>query len=262
MPYCENCGAQINPTAKFCGSCGTPRTQNPAPTQPTVEVPLKAEPVAAPQSAPAPKRQRLNYYSPPNPSYVTSAPMPDYGVSAHHGSATLSAAGCTYAALTHTCPAPTHTSAGWRSNSWRHPLSAHEINGQIRQLRRRRNHRANDFCTTHSRYAKPSGTASPRPSQSRRQRLLRSMGRPTKSHLRLHKQVPHHAASSNPRRNPGNWALYNNTINQIDIHLKGAHKNSRAHREFEAIIHSSSGTYDFHMEENSDFTDILKAGLR
>jgi hypothetical protein len=56
----------------------------------------------------------------------------------------------------------------------------------------------------------------------------------------------------------GNWALYNNSISRIDIHLKGQHKESRAHREFEAIIHSSSGTYDFHMEENSDFTDILK----
>jgi len=57
---------------------------------------------------------------------------------------------------------------------------------------------------------------------------------------------------------PGNWALYNNSISQIDIHLKGAHKNSRERREFEAIIHSSSGTYDFHMEEHSDFTDTLK----
>jgi hypothetical protein len=28
MPYCENCGTQINPNANFCGNCGTPKKQS------------------------------------------------------------------------------------------------------------------------------------------------------------------------------------------------------------------------------------------
>ncbi len=57
---------------------------------------------------------------------------------------------------------------------------------------------------------------------------------------------------------PGNFALYNNTISQIDVHLRGAHRESNQRREFKIYIHSSAGTYEYHMEENSDFTDTLK----
>src|SRR5450756_1321745 len=62
MPYCENCGKQINPNAKFCGNCGAARTQA-ATTKPPVNTPDNTQP-------PQPKRKRLSYYSPP------SAPVP------------------------------------------------------------------------------------------------------------------------------------------------------------------------------------------
>ncbi len=55
MPYCENCGSQINLNAKFCGNCGASRA------------PATAKPATKTQSA-QPKRERLSYYSPPTPS--------------------------------------------------------------------------------------------------------------------------------------------------------------------------------------------------
>ena len=30
MPYCENCGSQINPGAKFCGNCGAAVNKQPS----------------------------------------------------------------------------------------------------------------------------------------------------------------------------------------------------------------------------------------
>ena len=56
---------------------------------------------------------------------------------------------------------------------------------------------------------------------------------------------------------PGNFAIPNNTITEIKIHLKGE-RNNAARREFEAEIKSTSGTYKFHLDENSQHTDLLK----
>lgn len=38
MPFCENCGKELKPTAKFCGNCGTP-----------VDNSAQAEPVCSPE---------------------------------------------------------------------------------------------------------------------------------------------------------------------------------------------------------------------
>ncbi|MCL5877231.1 MAG: hypothetical protein M1540_05410 [Candidatus Bathyarchaeota archaeon] len=67
MPYCENCGSQVSANAKFCGAVRTSPTQTQQPSQ----TPTK------PQAAP--KRERLNYYSPPDPRTIPSAPLPTAG---------------------------------------------------------------------------------------------------------------------------------------------------------------------------------------
>ena len=56
---------------------------------------------------------------------------------------------------------------------------------------------------------------------------------------------------------PGNFVIPNNTIHEIKIHLRGDH-NDNQRRDLEAEIKTSSGTYKYHMAENSDFTDMLK----
>jgi hypothetical protein len=53
MPYCENCGHSLNPTANFCGNCGTPRKQ-----QLPIDQPLPPPPPSfSPES---PKMQAQN----------------------------------------------------------------------------------------------------------------------------------------------------------------------------------------------------------
>lgn len=58
MPYCENCGHPVNPTAKFCGTCGAPRQPPPQPasTNPSYPPP----PTAAFQMSPAQQEQVLS----------------------------------------------------------------------------------------------------------------------------------------------------------------------------------------------------------
>ena len=55
---------------------------------------------------------------------------------------------------------------------------------------------------------------------------------------------------------PGNFALYNSTISEIKVKLK--ENQDGQVRELEAQIHSTQGKFDFHMDENSDFTKLLK----
>lgn len=40
MPYCENCGAQISDTAKFCTECGTPCRVRPKQETPPMDTPV------------------------------------------------------------------------------------------------------------------------------------------------------------------------------------------------------------------------------
>jgi hypothetical protein len=57
---------------------------------------------------------------------------------------------------------------------------------------------------------------------------------------------------------PGNFALDNNSISRINVHLKGAHHERNQRREFELKFYSSAGTYEYHMDENGEFIDTLK----
>jgi len=50
--------------------------------------------------------------------------------------------------------------------------------------------------------------------------------------------------------------LYNNTISEIKVKLKG--DNERQMRYLEGESHSTAGKIEFHMDENSDFTNLLK----
>jgi hypothetical protein len=55
----------------------------------------------------------------------------------------------------------------------------------------------------------------------------------------------------------GNFAVYNSTISEIKVHLKGDGENDGP-RELEAEIKSSSGTFKYRLNEDSQLTDLLK----
>jgi hypothetical protein len=249
MPYCENCGAQVNSTAKFCGSCGTPRTQNAVTAQPPVEVVFpQAQPAAAPQ--PAPKRQHLNYYSPPNPSYVTSAPTP------------IMASQPMMAQPRFQQPVapmqPSHI-----------PQQDGEATvGAILFRRMKSMGRYDSYAAviTTQRMIFAQLTAdmlNQAATQARDQAKAEGKGffgqwgdqlRGTFGYTNKYLTMPPQTILA---ETPGNFAIYNSTISEIKIHLKGQHENDGP-REFEAEIQCSSGTYKYRMAENSEFTDILK----
>lgn len=54
---------------------------------------------------------------------------------------------------------------------------------------------------------------------------------------------------------PGNFQVYNNMINELKLHLKDLNTNQH---EFELKIKTNTGTFEFRMDENSDFTNLLK----
>jgi len=55
---------------------------------------------------------------------------------------------------------------------------------------------------------------------------------------------------------PGNFALDNSSVSEVKIKLK---RDSEGHvHELEAEFLSAQGKYEFHMDENSELTDLLK----
>jgi hypothetical protein len=55
---------------------------------------------------------------------------------------------------------------------------------------------------------------------------------------------------------PDNFGLYNNTISEVKVKLKG--DDERNMRYLEVEFHSTVGKFEFHMDENNDFTNLLK----
>ncbi len=254
MPYCENCGAQISLTAKFCGSCGIPRTKNTAPAQP----PIETQAVSAPQLAPAPKRQRLNYYSPPNPNYVTSAPIP---IMAYQP-----------VMVQHRFQQPVA------------PIQSSPLPAQLQPIAQLQNGEATvgvilfRRMKSMGRYDSYTGVVTTQrmifaqltadmlnqaAKQARDQAKAEGKGffgqwgdqlRGTFGYTNRYLTIPPQTILA---ETAGNFAIYNSTISEIKVHLKGQHQNDGP-REFEAEIQCSSGNYKYRMAENSEFTDILK----
>jgi hypothetical protein len=56
---------------------------------------------------------------------------------------------------------------------------------------------------------------------------------------------------------PGNFAVDNPTISEIKVKVKHL-GNQNDHHEYEIEIHSSTGNCEYRMDENSNFTDLLK----
>ena len=62
MPYCENCGSEITPTAKFCRNCGAAQTNSTA--QPQASAPTTPFQPAQPIPPPPPTMQDMQTQAP------------------------------------------------------------------------------------------------------------------------------------------------------------------------------------------------------
>ncbi len=118
-----------------------------------------------------------------------------------------------------------------------------------------------DFCSNDQPNAHRCRSAITRPSKSGRERLLWAVGRPVTGNFGYSQKYLTMPPQAILAETPGNFALDNNSISRINVHLKGAHHEHNQRREFELKFYSNTGTYEFHMDENSEFIDTLKADL-
>ena len=74
--YCDNCGAQAKPNAKFCGQCGN-RIAAPGTSSPSVAPPIASQNTTTVRpSAPVAQSAPPNFSGPPPMENVPSSPPP------------------------------------------------------------------------------------------------------------------------------------------------------------------------------------------
>lgn len=234
MPYCENCGSQVNPNAKFCGNCGAARNQAATTTKP----PVSAQPTQ-------PKRERLAYYSPPSP---TSTPMSSPSPPIMQPS--------TVQSPPRMQPAPVMPQAGSEATVgvilFRKPKPLGRWDTYTGVVTSQRL----IFAQMTSEMLKAAVQ------QSRNQAKAEGKGffgqwsdqlKATLGYSQKYLTMPTQAILA---ETPGNFALYNNTISEIKVKVK-PNQEDQVH-DLELEIHSTAGKYEVHMDENSEFTDLLK----
>ncbi|MCW3996343.1 MAG: zinc ribbon domain-containing protein [Candidatus Bathyarchaeota archaeon] len=234
MPYCEKCGQPTNPDANFCRNCGAAQT-----TQ-------SSKPPATPQIKQQPKPDKPTYYSPPttppqasppppimqsptsNAQYqaqpIASAPSPQIGNEVTYGVILLRKM----------------KSLG-RYDSYAGVITSQRL--IFAQL-------TSEMLTAAAQQARDQAKAEGKGFWGQWSEQLKGSFGYTKKYLTM----PPQAILA---ETPGNYAIYNNSISEIKIHLKGANQHNQR-RELEVEIRSSSGTQQFRMDENSNFTDTLK----
>ena len=243
MPYCENCGSQINPNAKFCGSCGAAR--NPTATTKTPENVKPAQPTQ-------PKHERLSYYSPPS-TQPPSAPVPVMQAPMAQAPPRMQ-------------PAPVQAPAIMQ------PAAMPQVGGEntvgVILFRKPKSLGRWDTYTgvvTSQRLVFAQMTSEmikAAAQQSRDQAKAEGKGffgqwseqlKATWGYSQKYLSMPPQAILA---ETPGNFELYNSTISEIKVKLKGNGEGET--RYLEVTIHSTAGKFEFHIEENSNFTDLLK----
>ena len=83
------------------------------------------------------------------------------------------------------------------------------------------------------------------------------MGRPVARQLRLFTKYLGMNPNAIVAETPGNFWLNNDTIGEVKVKLKELNRDDSRH-EFAVEFRSSAGTYEYHMDENSGSTDLLK----
>ncbi len=246
MPYCESCGAQISPTAKFCGNCGAARNQ---PAQPTSQPIVNEKP-------------RIEYYSPPNMAAVPSAPLPIMNPQPQTQQPYIPNQPVNQQ------PMPVQT----QPVSQPVPLQQQTGEATIGVVLFRRMKSMGRYDTyagvvTTQRLIFAQLTAD-MINEASKQALAQAKAegkgffgswgdqlKATFGYTKKYLTMPPQAILS---ETPGNFALYNNTISEVKFHLKKDYEGH--HHGFEVEVKSSVGNYKYAMDENGDFINILKQG--
>jgi hypothetical protein len=235
MPYCENCGTQISPNAKFCGNCGSAQNQA-ATTKPPVKV-----------QAMQPKRERLSYYSPPSsPSTPTSSLSPP-----------MVQAPTNYAPP-RMQPTVVMPQAQAGSEATYGVIVFHKMKslgrfdtytGVLTNQRLIFAQMTNEMMKTAVQQSRDQAKAEGKGFFGQWSDQLKATWGYSQKYLNM-------APQAILAETPGNFEFYNNTINQIKVKAKNDPEESR--NDLEVEIHSTAGKYEFHMGENNEYINLLK----
>ncbi len=226
MPYCEKCGNQISPDARFCRSCGAklnPTVQTaPVQVQPVVYPPPPPPPTLTPQAAPIPTQQApaQNYVQPQTP------PAPQNAISEQ-----------TIGAIVLKKP----KSFG-RWDTFTGVLTTQQF--IIAQM-------TGDMVKDAALQARDQAKADGKGFFGQWGEQLKASFGYTKRYLTM-------TPAAIIAETPGNFAINNSTIREIKLKLKHLQGQGKYNREWEVEICSSAGNYEYKMDENSEFVDLLK----
>lgn len=225
MPYCGTCGAQINLDAKFCGNCGAKQNLTIG-TVPMQAQPKIAQPVSFNPPPPPP---------PPTQASVTQAPAASYSQAQPVAQRTDSEQ--IIGAIVLRKP----KSLG-RYDTFTGVLTSKQF--IIAQM-------TGDMVKDAAMQARDQAKAEGKGFFGQWSDQLKSSFGYTKKYLTMQ---PFAIIAETP----GNFAVNNDTIREIKLNLKNLGQQGSHHHEFEVEIHSSAGKYEYRMDENSDFVDLLK----
>jgi hypothetical protein len=241
MPYCENCGQQINPNAKFCGNCGAARTQTTT-TKPPIDTPASIQ-------SPPPKRQRLSYYSPPSTS-APSAPVPIMQAQSPMMQTPMAQA------PPRIQPAPVMPQVGGETTVgvilFRKMKSLGRwdtYTGVVTSQRLIFAQMTSEMLKIAVQQSRDQAKAEGKGFFGQWSEQLKATFGYSKRYLTMPPQMI-------LAETPGNFELYNNTISEIKMKVK-RNEEGQVH-DLEVEIHSTAGKFEFHIDENSDYTNLLK----
>ncbi len=242
MPYCEKCGTQVNPEANFCKGCGAKLNHAPAP-RPVETAPV--QPAApAPQPAPVqPQVQSAPVYQPTAPTYQpTQAPpatvyqQPAPSVQQTPNVQTQAPQSQIIAAIALRKP----KSFG-RYDSFTGVITAQQL--IFAQM-------TSDMVKDAAMQARDQAKADGKGFWGQWSDQLKASFGYTKRYLTMD-------PAAIIAETPGNFAIDNNSISEIKLKTKYLDQENTRH-EWEVQIHSFAGKYEFRMDDNNDYVELLK----
>lgn len=219
MPYCENCGAQVNLNTKFCNNCGAKQNAN------LKTAPTQAQPVSFTPPPPPPPPPQASFQIPPpktspaSPSLSSADSDRIIGVLVLRKPKSLGR----YDAFTGVLTSQRFIFA---------QMTSEMLKDAAMQARDQVKAEGKGFFGQWS------------------EQLKASFGY-TRKYLTMQ-------PSAIIAETPGNFAINNDAIREIKLKLKNKGQQDSHHHEFEVEIHSPAGKYEYRMDENSNFVDLLK----
>jgi hypothetical protein len=235
MPYCENCGSQVNPNAKFCGNCGAARNQ-----QATANAPVNVQPAQ-------PKRERHSYYSPPSP---TSTPLASPSPPIIQPTTFQAPPSMQPAASLPQAQAGSEVIYGAIVFRRLKSLGRWEtFTGVVTSQRLIFAQMTSEMIKAAAQQSRDRAKAEGKGFFGQWSDQLRATWWYSQKYLAMPPQTI-------LAETPGNFDLYNNTISEIKVKVDLDRDGQT--RDLKVEIHSTAGKNEYHMSENSEWVNLLK----